>query len=166
MPPFSFPCSGPVLICGSADSLYDDIDNCHRPGAALIGVNGAPVRAMHRFSCHTKNLKAKGWVQPGELCHSIEAAPWVDYVWPTVNDVSGTSGWAAAKMALLMGYEEVILCGIPIDASPYTTGRPAKSFEHEDILEAYRVAIFNDIEYHGRVHSMSGWTRELLGPPK
>jgi len=167
-PPFLLPCSGTALICGSADCLYDDIDDADRPDVCLIGVNGAPVRAHHRFSAHPRNLHAKGWVQPGELAHGAAfhpKMPWVDHWWPAVNNVAGTSGWAAAKMAILMGFDEVILCGIPIDDSCYMNGRPAKKFEDPSVLEAYRAAIIGDTAHHSAIRSMSGWTRALLGPP-
>ena len=171
MTQFEYPIAhtGTALICGSADGLYDDIDGTGRLGVTLIGVNGAPVRALHRFSVHWRNLRAKAWIQPGEVSHSVtprDDAPWVNYWWPTVNDVAGSSGWAAAKMARLMGFDEIILCGIPIDDRAYTNGRPARSFEDQEILQGYRRAIEGDTEHHSAIRSMSGWTRELLGAPR
>jgi len=161
-----------AMVCGSADCLYDDYDNAQLlyPGATIIAVNGAPLRAEHRFSVHWSNLKVKGWIEPGETVHScvkdessIPEASWVDQWWFGVNDVQGTSGWAAAKMALQMGHDKVVLCGIPIDDSLYMNGRPAKTFEDHNVLKAYRSAIAEDTEYHSKIISMSGWTKELLG---
>ena len=168
VPPFLLPPGGSALVCGSANCLYDDCD-CATPlypGSTLIAVNGAPLRADHRFSAHWRSLKTKGWIQPGETVHSTMEqpnAPWVNYWWPKVNTVPGTSGWAAAKMAVAMGFDHIILCGIPMDSSPYTDGRPAKTFEDTETLRMYREAIESDTQYHSKIKSMSGWTKELLG---
>lgn len=85
---------------------------------------------------------------------------------------NGTSALPASHIGLLIGYDEVVLCGCPLDDSghffdpPWITSRftrevPTIQHKGEDVLaywvEASRV-------WKGRVTSMSGRTKELLNP--
>lgn len=85
----------------------------------------------------------------------------VDFIWPLVAKApeSGSSSFLAAQAAVGMGYEQVILCGCPMQGKnlimPKAEGYhvfQAGWIKHVDILQ-------------GRVRSMSGWTREFLGSP-
>jgi hypothetical protein len=88
--------------------------------------------------------------------------PLVDYWWRPARGM-GSSSWSAMKVAKLMGYEEVILCGVPMEIVPYQNGIPALTFNKH--IPKYRQYIESDTHWHDNVYSMSGWTRELLGPP-
>jgi len=177
--------SGTVLICGYADTLFDDLARARklRPDASVIAVNDAAgaVEAFAVFSLHCRRGKLDVWAAaqrkkfgPREV-HShgyrhkyetIHAAyPWVDYWWPAAMG-TGTSAWAAAKMAKLMGFDEIILCGVTLERRPYANGRIARDFRHPQVLELYCRYIRNDKAWHEGVKAMSGWPRKFFGEPE
>jgi hypothetical protein len=69
------------------------------------------------------------------------------------------SGLFAVKCAFEEGFEEVILCGVPMTDTPYFWGNKL----HYKILP-YRKGWEKHIDkLKGRVYSQSGWTKELSG---
>lgn len=97
------------------------------------------------------------------VTHSTQAAAGVDRVWPEFK--AGDSSLLAARIALALGCARVILAGVPLDASGRIHDDPAAGapFDYghlyRPVWEATRA------ELAGRVVSMSGFTRELLGAP-
>jgi hypothetical protein len=92
-----------------------------------------------------------------------------------------TSAAKAARMMLALGYEPVVLCGCPLDGSGYFSGESQKGVriphdcrragdpvenEHRTII-GYREKFrkLAEREFKGKVFSMSGLTRDLLGEP-
>ena len=84
----------------------------------------------------------------------------LDYRW-TGSSGSGSSGLFAVKTALSLGYNKIVLCGVPINKESHYFSSKAwsecDSFsgtwrEQQGILKKY-------------VRSMSGYTRNLLGYP-
>lgn len=101
----------------------------------------------------------------------------VDFVWPSLHWVHGSSGFAAALWAHHgMGYSEIILCGVPLEPGGYTPdmlpikrpqGDYGQSFVDTHALMRWREGIMGYVR-DGRaamIRSMSGWTREVLGAP-
>ena len=97
-------------------------------------------------------------------CH--HGAQW-SWPWPG----SGTSGLGAVLTALALGYDEVWLCGIPLDDSGFffapewvnsTYGRSKDRDDPERI--PYWTSAARSV-FEGRVKSFSGRTRDLLGEP-
>jgi hypothetical protein len=92
-----------------------------------------------------------------------------------------TSAAKAARMALHEGFEPVILCGCPLTATGYFEGESQKGvgIGHDcrrvgdPEMDAHRTirnyrdkfAKLAQNEFQGRVFSMSGRTRKLLGEP-
>jgi hypothetical protein len=72
---------------------------------------------------------------------------------------SGSTGLFAVEIALAKGYDEIILCGVPIDHVPnHFNGHSWDSCAN------YRQAwIDNYDKMKGKVFSQSGWTKRLLG---
>ena len=72
---------------------------------------------------------------------------------------SGSSGLFAVKAALELGFDEVILCGVPMDGGiNIHRGKEWADFK------GYRDAWLEQLpRLKGRVFSQSGWTKELLG---
>lgn len=76
--------------------------------------------------------------------------------------VSGSSGLFAVKVALIdLGYEDVVLCGVPMTATPHFDDNVP--WPEVDLFKLGWEQALPQID--GRVRSMSGWTRELLGAP-
>lgn len=77
-------------------------------------------------------------------------------------DSSASSGGYAAKVALDDGFERVVLAGVPMETngSHFARGKPWLQRDSFTIGFEKSVPFFA-----GRVRSVSGWTRELLGCP-
>lgn len=72
---------------------------------------------------------------------------------------AGSSGLYAVEVALELGAEQIVLAGVPMDAQPHVTG--GEAWAHAD---DHRGAWLESASrLRGRVTSLSGWTRELLG---
>jgi hypothetical protein len=71
----------------------------------------------------------------------------------------GSSGLFAVKVAFEQGFDDVILCGVPMNGDVNIhRGESWKQFN--DFRNGWEEAL---PELKGRVYSQSGWTRELLG---
>lgn len=75
-----------------------------------------------------------------------------------------------------MGFDEVILCGVPLDPGGYApeiaafkkpAGDRGQSFTDLPVLERWRgvIAEFAATGKTAGIRSMSGWTRDALGAP-
>lgn len=163
-----------ALILGAAACLWDDLKALGHWDGDVIVVNRAgihyPGRIDHWVTLHPEMLG--GWIEaravafgPGEFetwCQ--KEGDEVDHV---VTDIEprGSSGLFAVRIALLLGYERVVLAGMPIDDRPHfydadgkRSGPPFRYYM-PDWLRARRR------EFNGRVRSISGWTGEILGMP-
>lgn len=169
-----------MLVCGNAFSLRDDYLRAHElfPDAPAIAVKGAPVKAFAVFGCHPKKMARMvaqqkmlherftvhmggNLVDRTRLGFKIHYEP--DYRWPEA--IGGSSGWAARKMAAFMGFDRVILCGVPLSIGGYYGGGVSKPFQDQRILDQYRREVMADTDFHKGVFSMSGWTKEVFGCP-
>jgi len=178
-PPFFSSHSGPVLVCGNAWCLQDDIKTAREIYGDIpaIAVNGAAknVRALALFSFHPHRFVATGfgWIGRQQQIHSDftvhsahydESMPWVDHWWPGTAG-GGGSAWGARKLASHMGFDQVILCGAPLSPGGYSGDPIAKLMRQPAVIEGYRDGIRAETEWHEGVKSMSGWTKEFLGSP-
>lgn len=89
-------------------------------------------------------------------------------VWPWPG--FGTSGFNAVLTGLGLGYEEIILAGIPLDDSGHYFDPPntRTKFTQEVPTLNGELKHWADAErnlFKGRVKSLSGRTREVLGAP-
>lgn len=114
----------------------------------------------------------------------------VERKYPSVTDWWGgemssgaTSAGKAALIGLAMGFERVILCGCPMDGSGYFPGESIlgagikheaacqrigdKTKQNQRTIVRYRakMAELAETTFKGRVFSMSGYTRQVLGAP-
>ena len=172
--------SGDLLIMGIAACLWDDLSRYdHLHTGDRMAVNEAmihyPERLDHGVSLHADQMYGlafkqffhgahKGWPVIQTHAHIPNHA--VKYVWPLTRD-GGTTGLFAVLVALLMGYDRIILAGSPVDDSPafYHPAPYPKdlSYGRQIIRDEWQRAI--DGCFGGRVKSLSGWTREQLGEP-
>ena len=160
-----------ALVCGSAATLLEDYYRAKelRPDADTIIVNDVSeiLKGDLLYTLHPEKLDK--WVQWQKTAfgHTIPTysykAP-ADFIFP-LSGSSGSSGWSGAKLGLLMGYPEVILCGVPLLPIPYSKRGPAQDFMSQRGLDTYRRGVLDDLHLHAQIKSMSGWTREVLGEP-
>jgi hypothetical protein len=189
--------SGAALLVGYAPSVRVDVEAARRlrPDAPMLGVKYACVlypEIEHVWTQHLEqandirekagrpvyvhsrcrvNQKRVAWFTGGNEKH-------IDYLWPDLHWVSWSSGFAAALWARHgMGFDEVIMCGIPMEPGVYAPematvkqprGDDGKSFVDTGALMRWRDGVMNFVR-EGKtraIYSMSGWTcRELGYPP-
>jgi hypothetical protein len=173
-----------ALVCGGAAGVWEERREAMRllaktPHAPVaVAVNGAgaqhPDPLDHWVTIHPEDFRqGKGWehwrrdagLRDGYTRWSQSRHPHADRIlrgW-----AGGSSGWFAVGVAL-QGLEcaGVILCGIPLDASPNVTDPQwaggwdeYRAFRYEWTKHSSRKRV------DGRVRSWSGWTRDLLGTP-
>lgn len=186
-PGYPYRHSGSVVICGFGETLFDDLARVAKikPDLPTIGVNkvSAYVKCFAIYSFHYDQAHLGIWVEwqkkkfgdgftvhaPGNkefLPHNQRNYPYVDYFWHA-SASRGSSAWCAVRMAKMMGFEEIILCGVPMQRLPYANKQPAWYFQsgRTNALDQFKKAIAEDTAHHPGVCSMSGWTREILGAP-
>jgi hypothetical protein len=164
-----------AVVLGGADCLWDDLRALDGPPEIVVAVNNAgivyPGRLDHWATMHAEEMpwreakrRAKGY--PGGYIRWTHptAVGWDDHTETCDRFLDGwsdgSSGWFGVGVALEVA-DRAILCGIPMDERPH--------FDRVagwDVADAY----FREWEkrldrVQGRVFSMSGRTRDLLGPP-
>lgn len=181
---------GTLLIVGSAACVHDDLEHAKalRPYCDVLLINGAAQlieQAQHVLAGHGDKADAfmaaraaKFPNAPSVYVHASRRigrpiGKAVTHVWEHVS-TGGTSAWKAVRIGRAMGYEELILCGCPLDDSGYAPGE-SDGITHEcariglgegRMYENYRRTFAKRAKEEGQnVFSMSGYSRELLGAP-
>lgn len=168
--------SGPCIVAGFAECLHEDLAKAKSivGEVPVIAVNGAAsaVKALILFSQHPERFSEYRWIEKQKHfgadftvhARGDGSLPWVDYWWPTKG--GGGSAWHARKVAALIGFDTVVLCGCPLDPGPYVGGHSIGGFMHrQDVVDDLFDYVKNDKEWHKGAYSMSGRTRDLLGTP-
>lgn len=157
-----------MLVVGSAPCLFDDVRRAQsiRPFASLMLVNGACTaieNAEHVLAGHEEKAEqfakarrerfpnAAPWrlhacCRPARIGQYKAMFPAVTDWWPHEVGVGATSASKAIKLAFLLGFDEVILCGCPMDQPGYFEGE-AKVAQHVACMR---------IGDHGTVKSFQG----------
>ena len=176
---------GPLVIVGPGRSVWDDLAQVSVTGDVMavndIGMH-LPLPFKHWYSNDAKQMQA--WLGarrrryqqefPIPILHSCHAGTQVRWAWGN----HGSSGLQACFVGLAMGYEEITLCGVPVDNSGHYFDPPEghklqynpmgwpkggswTGFDRENEKKFWlkaRAHIFD-----GRVKSLSGWTAQILG---
>lgn len=172
-------------MLGGGSCLHDDIGAYLGPINGVVACNDAgtvwPGNLAAWVSLHPQHFVVKKWLadRQGPPAKRIfghsgsenkavlrgrgpDGLEFTDYQFPG-QDRSGSSGLFAAKVALIdLGFDRVVLCGVPMDRRPHF-------FDREDwkSAEGFRSAwLAVPQTYRDRMRSMSGWTRVLLGSPE
>lgn len=163
-------------MAGFAACLFDDLANARAVvgDVPVIAINGAAsaVKALILFSQHPERFKEARWIEKQKVfgndftvhARGEGSLPWVDYWWQTTG--GGGSAWHARKVATLMGFDRVILCGCPLEPGPYVGNHNIGGFMHQqNVVDDLFDYVKSDKDWHKGAYSMSGRTRELLGAP-
>ena len=181
---------GRCVVIGSGACLWDDARKLYRYDSENkydnCGVNHGgffwPWPLTHFCSLHANYIQywlpmrlktfSQGWIHS----HAAKKEPHVENVWNFVRPAA-MSGLFAAKAMLACGYDEVILLGNPMDDSGHFYDPPPgllapgeqaswehMRYRHRENMREWEQASID--EFKGRVKSMSGYTRDLLGEPK
>lgn len=110
----------------------------------------------------TATRHRKGLNRAPTYAHNGRPTVLTDWAFPGQRS-AGSSGLFAAKVALVdLGFDAAILCGIPMDNSPhYFDDKPWTDADHH--WPAF-LEVADSVK--GRLVSMSGRTRDLLGGPE
>jgi hypothetical protein len=179
-------CSGLLIVLGAAAGVWDDVRRLKQdlsPGpCAHLAVNAIgmfwPGELAHWVTLHPDYMVPWRGVrrayrqidEPGIVTHAFghpsqKRWPGIDCYWD-MDFGGGCSGMFGCCVGLACGYSRIILCGMPMDDSPYFFGdhenRNKVFLQHSETC-AWQTAI--DRFFNGRVRSMSGRTRIWCGEP-
>lgn len=180
-----------LLVAGSARGVWEDLALFGRvdDGAwdvMALNVMGAfyPGRLEHWASLHPEHVgglaRLRRDVVDGRETHfhtsrpfmpaperpAEGARPW--HAWAFAN-LGGTTGAFAALVGLGLGYDRVVLAGVPMDNSghfydaPWVRGTGTFAFGDPNYQTVW--CELRDRVFEGRVTSLSGRTRDWLGAP-
>lgn len=189
-----------LLVVGSAPCLFDDVQRALaiRPEAKIMLVNGACTaleHVDHILSGHTDQAEtfaqqrrnkfplALPWrlhatIKEAHRAHAATLFPSVTDWWDKSYCHGATSIAKGADIGFRgLGYDEVILCGAPMNGSGYFIGEATSTANCHRIgdstkqqhrsIDGYRRKFKEKFAplYVGRLFSMSGFTRDVVGEP-
>lgn len=172
--------SGEVIVCGSGRCVWDDLgqlapnQNTHFMCVNDVGMHlPYPVRHWYsnddlwlaRWSQARRPMYAKNVDPRPPLLHTHSKGTSSMNIWPWPGH--GTSGLNAVYTALALGYDSVVICGIPLDDTghyfdpPWIRTNFTREAADRDGEPRYWSVAKKRI-FEGRVRSMSGRTKALL----
>lgn len=185
-----------LVICGDASCVWDDLERLglrcdHRRGSVatdqydIMTVNKMvevmPADIEHAYSNEPTLLNKFIAARRSEYTlefkgpkHTHSVREGVDHKWPWCGQ--GTSALGATIVGVGLGYDQIILCGIPLDDGPHNGEPPWRktAFATSEACGP-KDAGFNGLNTHwkraielgfdGKVKSMSGRTKIWLGEP-
>lgn len=169
---------GNLIIVGGARCVWDDYMRVIEKGfdGSAMAVNDVgmyfdkPINhwvSVHAgFLCFWAALR-KGHRNDQFSTHTNESFPGIDMAWD-IQPTGWTSGMFAAQVGVALGYDKIVLCGLPQDDTGRFCDPPwAGGGEHADknSKKGFRTIVEQTPELKARVRSMSGWTKEVFGEP-
>ena len=163
-----------ILILGGARCVWKDVESLGQwpttVDVAAVNDVGAKWPGHLTFWASLHPRKFKSWEKLRTLNgHPLGYEKYSHkYGRPMVDNVisdgwKGSSGLYAIKIALLLGYDQIVLAGIPMEAAE---GHFFNDKDWED-CNNYREGWANNLEkIKDSVRSCSGWTQRLLGKPE
>lgn len=162
-----------VLICGGAKSVFEDIKEAKAliTPDGIIAINDVFAELEHvDFFCTNHPEKAEKWVQvrrkkgykdPYSYWTATNKALPASPKFQTVPGTLGGSGLLAVSVARYLGYQKIILAGIPLTAEGghFFNTRPWKECDY------YRHVWGRNTSLKVDIRSVSGWTSEYFGRP-
>lgn len=161
-----------LLVLGGAACVWDDLKKVNLYDYDVMCVNdiGCAFEGDIKYwvTLHPENMEKwqpqrKGNQEYQVWTHAHYPMPNAvqvlsDY-WRASNGISGSSGLFAAQIGIHLGYDQVTLAGIPM--TPQNHYFDDKPWEAAEPMQQAWKEHFSDLT--GRVFSLSGWTRFLLG---
>jgi hypothetical protein len=171
-----------LLILGSGKDIWKEMDRARTilPEADNMIINHTlmglewlirtdRIKIQHYVSLHPEffyflDVWMKGM---GVETHSNKAHERVMNDWPLNGD--GSSGLFALKVALLLGYKRILICGVPLDDTPRFYDHPDTTYRMADPAIHLAWGDFRGAigpEGQDKVRAMSGYPRKLYGEPE
>lgn len=180
---------GTALVAGSAPCLFADLRSVfkRRDAAGVFALNGAAAEIAADFlvSLHARDLEyfRRHSINRNIITMtrhvSFEKNVVADYLFDDCNS-GATSAGCAVKIAIQLGFDEIILCGCPLNGGDGYTRLTEKIavLPEKQRLERMRAGHpthdvhINNLRHESRsypdnvtVRSMSGRSAEVLGRP-
>ena len=182
-----------LIICADASCIWVDLElfgardesgrgKVSKPDWDILTVNKIvevlPASVEHCYSNQARIIHTAIAARRDEYAREFKFEPHIHscnpgakYHWPWSGH--GTSGLGAIFVGLGLGYDKIVLCGMPLEDGPHngephwrktTFATSEASGRPKDDRDAHWIrAIENGFE--GKVRSMSGRTRTWLGDP-
>lgn len=193
MPQYPERHQGTLLVVGSGPTLYDDYERAAAafPDSWIMAINDVAgvlvanfvVSLEHERMAYFRELQLSLWENFTTHCglnllngQEYYQFPAVDYWWQGAH-CPATSAWGGVRIGKMMGFEQIILCGCPLNGGDgyaidvsQTPQRPGEQrlghMQGGGLLATYQEMIQLYAQKEGEnVYSMSGFTREVLGEP-
>lgn len=165
------------LVLGGGASVWKDVEAAKALGSfeGVVGCNDAGVDwpgALDAY-CTLHPNKMQAWRTkreakghpPAKVYIAHQEDKGVDriehYRWPEMK-TSGSSGLYAVKIAMELGFERIVLCGVPLTNENHYFD--SKAWKQANTFKEAWLAV-KETRLLGRVKSFSGWTAEQLGTP-
>lgn len=164
---------GVIFVCGSAACVFDDMRRAfgvYGQPSAVLGVNDIGMHLPqidHWYSNDAPMLRK--WRQARRPEYKDDPALHTNYGGESgyQDDMSYhgefvgiNSSINATRLALKLGYDKVIVCGVPCDGSGYYFAPDMVThYDNDAVLDEWRKRVK---EFEGRVVSMSGNTKWIL----
>lgn len=169
---------GTVIVMGTSRNIWEDIHSLKNVPADFMAINEIglhfPGNLTHWSSLHHTDFQY--WIplrNQGSYIHTHCQQPGegIATAWQISNEMMGlgTSGLWSCFVALALGYERVILAGIPMDNTlryyqpDWYLQEKHEKLDRNDLHGAWERA--RDQVFNGKVRSMSGNTMSILGGP-
>jgi hypothetical protein len=168
---------GPLLILGGGATVWEDFGRVRPWGGEIMAVNdvGAyvhePIR--HWVTLHPEFMPGWRYFRRKHLygagysltCHAPKPGVEIDQVWHIENR-GGSSGLFGCFVGLMLGYDPIVLAGVPMDNSRHFFDPPWYGHELGDRANEIVWREARDLIFEGRVRSLSGRTMHWLGAPQ
>ena len=172
--PKFLPCSGKLLIVGSGRCVWDDLLKVnpldydamaindmimHFPGPLKHAYSNDWKMLPHWISSRRPNYVIDWGIPASHSCYGSKSWPWPGH---------GTSSLNAVYTGLALGYDEIIIAGVPLDDSGHYWEAPwlKTNFTNEVSDKDGEMHFWSNAKktiFDGKVKSLSGRTKQLLG---
>jgi len=171
--------SGALVICGSARCLWDDLDQItfNRPDYMAINLAGMflPHPVAHWYSNEWELLPKWSWLRKKMRDYPDHKSIYLHTNNPNADPVinlwnwspAGTSSLGAVLTGLALGYDRIMVCGVPLDNEGHFYDIPGQQTNFEDVVpDRNGVPRFwaecVETVFDGKVSFASGRIREMI----
>lgn len=180
-----------IVVCGDAIGIWEDLEvfgcrydvgrgSVRKDGWDFLTINkmvetfpgqiehcySNEPHLLHKFIAARRQEYTKEFSAPAHTHSCNEGAKWR---WPWGGH--GTSGLGAVLVSIGLGYEKIVLCGLPLDDGPHNGEPPwrrckfasAEAAGPKDGGMNSHWLRATTLAFEGKVRSMSGRTKEWLG---
>ncbi len=176
---------GGCIILGCSKNVWDDYHKASelfdsKKDYDVIAINDIGIQFKAE---HVEHLVSVHHQMPGPMrdlrvvritnspyTHSKKAYKGVDFVWNDLVKSGGTSAMLAMKIAVLMGYKKIVLCGCGLDKTghyydPEFPEDNENGWFDEACRAPWKTFYKDNKEARRRVRFMSGELKKIYGEP-